>query len=162
MQKRPKTLKDIAQAASDNNGGAGGRQLGRIAEKAGLTIAYTTIDKILAGTYTSRPGRKTLEALAKLANLPLAVVYEAAQMEPPQARLADQLPPDVDSLTVEQRKIVIDLARLFIKQNRAIHQLETNQAGQEATVTELYPGSERLAAREADQNIGHDQLPEEP
>jgi hypothetical protein len=157
MQNRPKTLKDVAQAASDNNGGAGGRQLGRIAEKAGLTIAYTTIDKILAGTYTSRPGRKTLEALAKLSDLPLAVVYEAAQMELPQARLADQLPPEVDSLTIEQRKIVIDLTRLFIKQNRAIQQLEQATAD-----TDPAQDDYRLAAREADQTIGLDQLPEEP
>jgi len=157
MQNRPKTLKDVAQAASDNNGGAGGRQLGRIAEKAGLTLSYTTVDKILAGTYTSRPGRKTLEALAKLSDLPLAVVYEAAQMEPPQARLADQLPPEVDSLTIEQRKIVIDLTRLFIKQNRAIQQLEQTTAD-----TDPVQDDYRLAAREADNQIGHDQLPEEP
>jgi len=155
MHKRPKTLKDVAQAASDNNGGAGGRQLGRIAEKAGLTIAYTTIDKILAGTYTSRPGKKTLEALAQLSGLPLTVVYEAAQMELPQARLADQLPPDVDSLTPEQRKIVIDLARLFVKQNRQYQELETR------TTTEDVQDDYRLAAREADQHIGLDQMPEE-
>ena len=73
------------------------------AEKAGLTNADTTIDKILAGTYTSRPGRKTLEALAQLSDLPLAVVYEAAKMELPQARLADQLPSDVDSPSRNER-----------------------------------------------------------
>lgn len=153
MHNRPKTLKDVAQAASDNNGGAGGRQLGRIAEKAGLTIAYTTIDKILAGTYTSRPGKKTLEALAQLSGLPLAVVYEAAQMELPQARLADQLPPDVDSLTPEQRRIVIDLARLFVKQNRAYQDLEHSKVDDQDDY--------RLAAREQDPIIGHDQLPED-
>lgn len=158
MHKRPTTLKDVAQAASDNNGGAGGRQLGRIAEKAGLTIAYTTIDKILAGTYTSRPGKKTLEALAQLSGIPLAVVYEAAQMELPQARLADQLPPDVDSLTAEQRRIVIDLARLFVKQNREYQKLETAVTN----ATEPDQDDYRLAAREADNQIGHDQLPEEP
>lgn len=161
MQNRPMTLKDVAQAASDNNGGAGGRQLGRIAEKAGLTIAYTTIDKILAGTYTSRPGKKTLEALAQLSGIPLALVYEAAQMELPQARLADQLPPDVDLLTPEQRRIVIDLARLFVKQNRELDQL---QAARNAFFHGVGKEQDdyRLAAREADPQIGHDQLPEEP
>jgi hypothetical protein len=156
MDRRPKTLKDIAQAASDNNGGAGGRQLGRIAEKAGLTLSYTTVDKILAGTYTSRPGRRTLEALAQLSGEPLAVVYEAAQMELPQARLADQLPPDADTLTPEQRKVIIDLTRLFVRENRHIHQLE-------ATIAEDQTQDDyRLAAREADDAIGHDQLPEDP
>jgi hypothetical protein len=158
MHERPKTLKDVAQAASDNNGGAGGRQLGRIAEKAGLTLSYTTVDKLLAGTYTSRPGKKTLEALAQLSGLPLALVYEAAQMELPQARLADQLPPDVDSLTIEQRKIVIDLARLFVKQNRAIKELEHNaRTNHPDTQDDL-----DLAAREPDTQIGLNQLPEEP
>ena len=156
MHNRPKTLKDVAQAASDNNGGAGGRQLGRIAEKAGLTLSYTTVDKILAGTYTSRPGRRTLEALSQLSGEPLAVVYEAAQMELPQARLADQLPAEADNLTPEQRKVIIDLTRLFIRENRHIQQLEANIA------EDADQGDYRLAAREADDAIGHDQLPEEP
>ena len=155
MDGRPKTLKEIAQAASDNNGGARGRQLGRIAEKAGLTLSYTTVDKILAGTYTSRPGKKTLEALAQLSGEPLAIVYEAAQQELPQARLADQLPPEVDNLTPEQRKVIIDIARVFVKENRLIHQLETSLDTQ---AQDDY----RLAAREADDAIGHDQMPEDP
>lgn len=155
MDRRPKTLQEIAQAISDNNGGARGRQLGRIAEKAGLTLSYTTVDKMLAGTYTSRPGKKTLEALAQLSGEPLAVVYEAARKDLPQARLADQLPPEVDSLTPEQRKVIIDIARLFVKENRLIHQLETSLDNQ---AQDDY----RLAAREADEAIGHDQMPEDP
>jgi len=155
MDSTPKTLKEIAQAASDNNGGARGRQLGRIAERSGLTLSYTTVDRILAGTYTSRPSRKTLEALAKLSGVPVADVYRAAKEELPQARLADQLPPDVDSLTPEQRKVIIDIARVFLKENRTIHQLETELAG-------ANQDDYRLAAREPDNEIGLDQLPEEP
>jgi len=156
MDSTPKTLKEIAQAASDNNGGARGRQLGRIAERSGLTLSYTTVDKILAGTYTSRPSRKTLEALAKLSGVPVADVYRAAKEELPQARLADQLPPDVDNLTPEQRKVIIDIARVFLKENRTIHQLESELA--DSTTRDDY----RLAAREPDNEIGLDQLPEEP
>lgn len=156
MHSTPMTLTEIAQAASDNNGGARGRQLGRIAERKGLTLSYTTVDKILAGTYTSRPSRKTLEALAQLSGVPVAKVYEAAQEVPPQARLADQLPPDVDSLTPEQRKVIIDIARVFLKENRTIHRLETEIAQNEKSQDDY-----RLAAREADPEIAHDQLPEE-
>lgn len=155
MDSTPKTLKEIAQAASDNNGGARGRQLGRIAEQAGLTLSYTTVDKILAGTYTSRPSRKTLEALARLSGVPVADVYGAAKEALPQAKLADQLPPDVDSLTPEQRKVIIDIARVFLKENRTIHQLETTLAAAEQQ------DDYRLAAREADDEIGYDQLPED-
>lgn len=156
MHSNPKTLREIAQAASDSNGGARGRQLGRIAEKAGLTLSYTTVDKILSGTYTSRPGKKTLEALAKLSGVPVADVYAAAQVALPQARLADQLPPDVDSLTPEQRKVIIDIARQFLNDNRTIHQLENKIAGA-ADQQDDY----RLAAHEPDSAIGHDQLPED-
>jgi hypothetical protein len=157
MDSTPKTLKEIAQAASDNNGGARGRQLGRIAERKGLTLSYTTVDKILAGTYTSRPSRKTLEALAQLSGEPVADVYEAANQALPQARLADQLPPDVDMLTPEQRKVIIDIIRVFLKENRTIHRLETEIAEKEPAAQDDY----RLAAREPDADIGHDQLPEE-
>lgn len=155
MDSRPKTLREIALAASDNNEGARGRQLGRIAEQAGLTLSYTTVDKILAGTYTSRPSRKTLEALATLSGVPVAEVYEAAQEALPQARLAEQLPPDVDSLTPEQRKVIIDIARVFLKENRTIHQLEATIAANENQ------DDYRLAAREQDPDIGHDQMPED-
>jgi transcriptional regulator with XRE-family HTH domain len=156
MHSTPHTLQEIAQAASDNNGGARGRQLGRVAERKGLTLSYTTVDKILAGTYTSRPSRKTLEALAQLSGVPVAQVYEAADQDLPQARLADQLPPDVDSLTPEQRKVIIDIARVFLKENRTIHRLETEIAGADSAQADY-----RLAAREPDQHIGHDQMPED-
>ena len=156
MHSTPKTLKEIAQAASDNNGGARGRQLGRIAERKGLTLSYTTVDKILAGTYTSRPSRKTLEALATLSGVPVADVYKAANQDLPQARLADQLPPDVDSLTPEQRKVIIDIARVFLKENRTIQRLETEIAQNEDKQDNF-----RLAAREPDAEIALDQLPEE-
>ena len=156
MHSTPMTLKEIAQAASDNNGGARGRQLGRIAERKGLTLSYTTVDKILAGTYTSRPSRKTLEALATLSGVPVADVYKAANQDLPQARLADQLPPDVDSLTPEQRKVIIDIARVFLKENRTIQRLETEIAQNEDKQDDF-----RLAAREPDAEIALDQLPEE-
>lgn len=155
MDSTPKTLQEIAQAASDNNGGARGRQLGRVAERKGLTLSYTTVDKILAGTYTSRPSRKTLEALSRLSGVPVAQVYEAANEVPPQARLADQLPPDVDTLSPEQRKVIIDIARVFLKENRTIRSLELELASAEQQ------DDYRLAAREADPSIGHDQLAED-
>ncbi|MGN7250096.1 hypothetical protein [Arthrobacter sp. SAFR-014] len=158
MDSTPMTLTEIAQAASDNNGGARGRQLGRIAERKGLTLSYTTVDKILAGTYTSRPSRRTLEALAQLSGVPVEKVYAAAQEAPPQARFADQLPPGVDALTPEQRKVIIDIIRVFLKDNRTIHRLETEIA---ATEPQEAQDDYRLAAREPDAEIGHDQLPEE-
>jgi len=97
MHSKPKTLTEIAQAASDNNGGARGRQLGRIAERKGLTLSYTTVDKILSGTYTSRPSRKTLEALAhrletELAGADTQDTYRLAAREADEHIGLDQTP----------------------------------------------------------------------
>lgn len=123
MESTELSLRQIAQMASDNNGGAKGRELDRIAKSKGLTLSYTTVNKIIAGTYTSRPGIKTVEALATLAGVPMAEAYSAAGLEAPQASLAEQLPPDADTLTPDQRRVVIDLTRVFIKQNRLVHEL---------------------------------------
>ncbi len=123
MESTELSLRQIAQMASDNNGGAKGRELDRIAKRKGLTLSYTTVNKIIAGTYTSRPGIKTVEALATLAGVSMAEAYRAAGIEAPQASLAEQLPPDADTLTPDQRRVVIDLTRVFIKQNRLVHEL---------------------------------------
>lgn len=122
-QAGPLTLRDIALKASDRFGGVRGRALGREAEKAGVTITYTTIDKIISGTYTSRPTDATLRALAQLALVPIEDVYRAADQPLPQARFADQLPAGVDNLTPAQREAVLTLIRQFIAQNREAHQL---------------------------------------
>lgn len=118
MNSTDRTLRDIAQLASDRLGGVRGRALDREAKKLGLTLSYTTVDKILAGTYTSRPSRLTLQALAQLSGASLEEVHLAAGKALPQKPLADQLPPEVDSLTPDQRRVVIDLARVFVKQNQ--------------------------------------------
>lgn len=120
----PQSLRAVAQAASDRHDGARGRALGRAAEKAGQTIAYTTVDKILDGTYKSRPTRKTLDALAYLSGYSREQVYAAAGEPLPLKPLQDDLPPDADSLTGPQRRVVIDTIRLFAQQNLQAHALE--------------------------------------
>lgn len=117
---QPLTLRDVALRASQRAGGLQGRALDREAKRRGLTLSYTTVDKIIAGTYNSRPTSKTLEALAALAEIPLAQVYEAARLPIPSKRLADQLPPDADLLDEAQRRVVIDVVRAFAGQNREL------------------------------------------
>ncbi|GIG27138.1 hypothetical protein [Cellulomonas denverensis] len=116
----PQTLREVAQLASDRNGGARGRELGRIAEKQGLTLSYTTVDRILTGKYLSRPGHKTLEALAALSGVPLEDVYRAAGVPVPLAPLAEQLPDGADTLSPEQRMVVLGAIRQFAELNRAL------------------------------------------
>lgn len=126
MAEAPRTLQDLARLASERHDGKRGRALGREAEKHGLTLSYTTVDKILSGTYTSTPKRETVDALAILANVPKSTAYRAAGLPLPQAPFADQLPPDVDTLDADQRRVLIEMARVFLKQNRRIHDLEND------------------------------------
>jgi hypothetical protein len=121
---RPMTLRDVARAALDAHHGVSGRELDRLARKRGLSISYTTVNHLAAGTYKSRPSRNTLEALAELSGVPLAKVYEAAKVPMPMARLADQLPPDADLLSPAQREAVIAVVRQFAAANRALHERE--------------------------------------
>jgi len=118
-QKR--TLRDVALEASRRVGGLQGRALDREAKRRGLTLSYTTVDKIIAGTYNSRPTPRTLEALAELSRIPLGEVYAAARLPMPRRRLADQLPPEADLLDETQRRVVIDVVRAFAGQNRELH-----------------------------------------
>lgn len=124
MATDPRTLQDLARLASERHDGKRGRALGREAAKHGLTLSYTTVDNILSGKYMSTPKRETIDALAILANVPNEAAYRAAGLQLPQAPFADQLPPDVDTLDADQRRVLIEMARVLLKQNRQIHKLE--------------------------------------
>jgi hypothetical protein len=116
----------VAQAALDSNPGTTGRELDRQAKKRGLSIVYTTINAMAAGTYNSRPSRKTLEALSELSGFSLEEVYAAAKMPLPLKPLRDDLPPDADLLDGTQRRIVIDAIRSFAQQNRRLAELNAD------------------------------------
>lgn len=124
MARSKLTLQDVARAASDRNGGKGGRALQRIAKSKGLTLSYATVDRILAGKYESTPQRQTIEALAVLAEMPADEVYEAAGLPLPMASLAEQLPDGSDQLTVHQRRVVLDVIRGFVRDNARMADLE--------------------------------------
>lgn len=124
MARSKLTLQDVARAAADKNGGKGGRALERIAKNKGLTLSYATVDRILAGKYESTPQRQTIEALAVLAEMPVAEVYEAAGLPLPMASFADALPDGSDQLTVHQRRVVLDVIRGFIRDNARLAELE--------------------------------------
>ncbi|QCR53245.1 hypothetical protein C1N80_06370 [Brachybacterium sp. SGAir0954] len=124
MTHSKRTLQDVARLAADRNGGKGGRALQRIAESRGLTLSYATVDRILAGKYESRPQRNTIEALAVLSELPLEEVYEAAGIPLPMAPFSEQVPEGADRLTVDQRRVVLDVIRGFVRDNDRMADLE--------------------------------------
>lgn len=114
------TLRDVALAASERLGGVRGRALDREAKKRGLTLSYTTVDKIIAGTYKSKPKPETLNALAELSGIGRDKVYEAAKFPPPAPSLAEELGAAGEQLTPAQRKLVIDTVNLMARQNRIV------------------------------------------
>ena len=124
MARTKLTLQDVARVASERNGGKGGRALQRIAKNKGLTLSYATVDRILAGKYESTPKRPTIEALAVLAEMPVEEVYAAAGLPLPMASLAEQLPDGSDNLSTQQRRVVLDVIRGFIRDNDRMAQLE--------------------------------------
>lgn len=135
MANSKRTLQDVARLAADKNGGKGGRALQRIAEKHGLTLSYATVDRILAGKYESKPQRQTIEALALLSGLPRDQVYEAAGLPLPMAPFAEHVPDGADQLTVDQRRVVLDVIRGFVRDNDRMADLERR-------IEDLMPGDD--------------------
>lgn len=117
------TLRDIAQIAHDRHG-VRGRGIERIADKAGHVMSRSTFDRMLKGEYPSRSMPQTLEALAYLAGVPVERVYEAADRRYDAKKFAEQLPPDIDQLTEDQRNAVITVARAFLNANRENERLQ--------------------------------------
>lgn len=124
---KPQTLRDVALLAVTRNGGSSGRGLHRAAKARGMTLSYTTVSKIIAGTYLSDPSNETIEALASLAGIPASVAYEAASLPIPMAPLANQLPEGADTLSPEQRRLVIDAVSQFAALNRALTKATSRQ-----------------------------------
>jgi len=121
------TLREIAQSVLDKHQ-VSGRELTRRAAKAGLTLSYTTINGLAAGTYKSRPTAKTLAALAHLSDYTIEQVYAAAGLPVPLRPFAEDLPSDADTLSAEQRQAVLAVVRQFASANRALARLEREQA----------------------------------
>ena len=108
------TLTDLMKLAAKRHD-ASGRRLAELAVANGLDITYTTINHILAGTYRSRPGPRTLAAIAFLAGVEPARVYRAAGIPQPGRPFAEELPPGADYLTPRQRAAVIEVIRAMIE-----------------------------------------------
>lgn len=144
-----RTLQDLARLASERHDGKRGRALGREAAKHGLTLTYTTFDNILSGKYLSTPRRETVDALALLASVPKETAYQVAGLPLPQAPFAEQLPSEVDTLDSDQRRVLIEMARVLVKQNRQIHDLERAGDGSEHSATSM----NRAEGNSADSNV---------
>lgn len=108
------TLTDLLRIAVQRHD-ASGRRLADLASQRGLDITHTTINHILSGRYRSRPGQKTLDAIAALADVSRDRVYAAAGIPLPGPPFTDELPPGVDYLTGRQRAAVIEVIRAMLE-----------------------------------------------
>ena len=120
------TLRDVAIRASERVGGLQGRALDREAKRRGLTLSYTTVDRIIAGTYKSRPKGETIVALAQLSGYTEEQVRAAAGLPPQLRSLAEDLPPDADLLSPEQRRVVLDVIRQFARANSELNEARSH------------------------------------
>lgn len=119
MAETAQTLRDLLARAATKHGfdgePASTHELERIAKAGGHQIVYTTIADILNGRYAlkgKRPLRKTMEAIAFLAGVPYATVYEAAGRKAAPGRpFKEQVPEYFDELTLAQRDVVLSVGR---------------------------------------------------
>jgi hypothetical protein len=147
MTEHPRTtLQDVAKAALGAHAGVSGRELERVARRQGLTISYTTINGMAAGTYKSRPTRRTLDALADLSGYSREAVYAAAELPLPGPPFADELPPDVDRMHPHQRRAVIEVIRAFLADSEP-HAAGSHDGDRRTDVTAARGDEQAEAAR---------------
>lgn len=125
------TLREVALKASERVGGLQGRALDREAKRRGLTLSYTTVDRIIAGTYKSRPKGETIAALAQLSGYSEEQVRRAAGLAPQMRSFAEDLPPDADLLSPDQRRVVLDVVRQFARANSELYAARQSEAGED-------------------------------
>ncbi|MFC9767665.1 hypothetical protein [Rhodococcus jostii] len=114
-----RTLRQLLREAADLRD-LSGRGLADLATANGWNLNRSTVSKILNGTYVSRPANDTIRAIAWLAGVSERIAFEAAGRPLPGKALADELPEDSDILTPRERKIVIDLIRVFLDHHQQL------------------------------------------
>lgn len=124
-------LREVGQSVFDKRQ-VSGRALTRRAAKAGLTLSYTAINGLAAGTYKSRPAATTPAALVYLSDDTAEQVYAGGGLPVPLRPLAEDLPEDADSLAAEQRQAVLAVVRQFASVNRTLARYERSASNDEA------------------------------
>jgi hypothetical protein len=112
-----KTLAGLIDLAFEKHQVHSGAGLERVADGHGYKLVATTINHIRAGTYKPHPRKATLEAIAALAGVPIAVAYQAADLPTPGPSFSEQLPDGVDYLTPAERDVVIRMLRLLVERH---------------------------------------------
>lgn len=112
MAKTSKSLIDLIEIAVTRNGGASGRRLAELAQRAGHDISHATLNRLRQGTYATRPSDASIRAIAYLADVSENVAFAAAAVSAP-AAVVYQPPAEAQRMTTRQRKAIDELIRTF-------------------------------------------------
>lgn len=80
-------------------------------------VSNDTLSKIVAGKHTGRISNRTAEGIAAGLDVPVHRVYDAAGAPRPQGRWI--LPDEFDRLTIEQRRLLEDVAGALLAADEA-------------------------------------------
>jgi hypothetical protein len=112
MAKTSKSLIDLIDIAARRHGGASGRRLAELAQRAGHDISHATLNRLRQGTYATRPSDASIRAIAYLADVSESIAFTAAGVRAPTA-VVYQPPPEAQRMTTRQRKALDELIRAF-------------------------------------------------
>lgn len=112
MAKTSRSLIDLIEIAATRHGGASGRRLAELAQRAGHDISHATLNRLRQGTYATRPSDASIRAIAYLADVSENVAFAAAAVTAP-AAVVYQPPAEAQRMTTRQRKALDELIRAF-------------------------------------------------
>lgn len=145
----PRSIGDLLDLAVERHGTDSGRELERIAQAGGFRIVHTTINAIRAGSYKSNPSERTLKAIAFLANVPDRVAFEAAGRSPHERPFVEDLPPGVDDLLPNERRVAVEMLRLMVAHRSEINELHRERAAEAGRAITSVSDERMSAFREA-------------
>jgi hypothetical protein len=113
MGKTSRSLIDLIDIAAQRHGGASGRRLAELAQRAGHDISHATLNRLRQGTYATRPTDASIRAIAYLADVSENAAFAAAGVTAPTA-VEYQPPAEAQRMSTRQRKAVTELIRAFV------------------------------------------------
>jgi hypothetical protein len=113
MGKTSRSLIDLIEIAVQQHGGASGRRLAELAQRAGHDVSHATLNRLRQGTYATRPSDASIRAIAYLADVSESTAFAAAGVTAP-AAAAYQPPTEAQRMSTRQRRAVDELIRAFI------------------------------------------------
>jgi hypothetical protein len=112
MAKTSKSLIELIDIAAKRHGGASGRRLAELAQRAGHDISHATLNRLRQGTYATRPSDASIRAIAYLADVAESIAFTAAGVRAPTA-VVYAPPAEAQRMSTRQRKALDELIRAF-------------------------------------------------